>query len=194
MRRTLSGLGALTGAIPGGLTAIDNLSRGHSLLAPWPPPVGPNEVVPDIQPVKHGSSIVSIIRHGVRKQYPDIAWFDSDKQAAAFDTGASAFLPIIPRDQFNNIVWEDPNTPMAVRAATTGIVEAASLARGNSPWVSPADVARIAASAGSGYLSGMMVGKTLGALAGLKPEVQQSLQSTGVWAGVLKGVMPIIFG
>jgi hypothetical protein len=47
---------------------------------------------------------------------------------------------------------------------------------------------------GSGYVSGLVVGKTLGALAGLKPEAQQSLQQAGTWAGLLTNVVPMAFG
>jgi len=46
---------------------------------------------------------------------------------------------------------------------------------------------------GTGWLSGMLVGKTLGALAGLRPESQKTLQQTGVWAGVLTNVVPKLF-
>ena len=47
---------------------------------------------------------------------------------------------------------------------------------------------------GSGYVSGMLVGKALGALAGLKPHAQKQLQQAGTWAGFLTNVVPLAFG
>jgi hypothetical protein len=34
----------------------------------------------------------------------------------------------------------------------------------------------------------------LGALAGLSPEAQQGLQRAGMWAGVLRAVVPPVYG
>jgi len=104
-----------------------------------------------------------------------------------------AMVPSIPRDHFNNLVWQDPYTPLPIRSATTGVVNAASMSQGGARVVSPFDIARIGVGMGTGWLSGMLVGKTLGALAGLRPESQKTLQQTGVWAGVLTNVVPKLF-
>jgi hypothetical protein len=108
--------------------------------------------------------------------------------------GGSAFIPIIPTDQFNQTVWNDPFTPAAIRAATAGLVEAASLSRGGTNYVTPLDIMHIGLGAGSGYLSASLVGRTLGALAGLKPESQRTLQRVGTWAGILSNIVPLAFG
>lgn len=134
------------------------------------------------------------------------AWLDSwpVKQSEFLETpfrkvaelgGAFALstLPSIPRNEFGQVVWQDPYTPLPIRAATTGLVDAAAMSRGTN-LVSPADIARIGLGMGSGYVSGLVVGKTLGALAGLKPEAQQSLQQAGTWAGLLTNVVPMAFG
>jgi hypothetical protein len=47
---------------------------------------------------------------------------------------------------------------------------------------------------GSGLASGMLVGKALGALAGLTPGAQQTLKRTGMWAGALMNIVPRAFG
>jgi hypothetical protein len=47
---------------------------------------------------------------------------------------------------------------------------------------------------GSGYMASKLVGATLGALAGLSPGAQQTLQQAGTWAGALKAVVPTAFG
>jgi hypothetical protein len=65
---------------------------------------------------------------------------------------------------------------------------------GGSPWISPLDIAQVAMGAGAGLMSGLVVGKTLGALAGLSPSGQQQLQQVGLWSGMLSSVVPKIFG
>lgn len=102
-------------------------------------------------------------------------------------------IPSIPVGQFSQVVWRDPNTPVQVRSATVGVVNAASMSQGGARVVSPFDVARIGVGMGTGLMSGLLVGKTLGALAGLKPESQKALQQAGIWAGVLSNVVPQLF-
>jgi hypothetical protein len=79
---------------------------------------------------------------------------------------------------------------MHVRAATVGLVNTASMANGNSPFVSPWDIASVTA---TGAARGLIVGKTLGAMAGLKTEGQQNLMRLGVWSGMLQAVVPNAF-
>ena len=115
--------------------------------------------------------------------------------AIGSDYGVSGLtaVPIIPARDFNQAVRDDPFTPRPIMAATTGLVDSAAAWR-RSPVVSPMDVGRIAVGMGSGYASGMLVGKTLGALAGLRPEAQKTLQRAGTWAGILNNIVPLAFG
>jgi hypothetical protein len=106
---------------------------------------------------------------------------------------ANFFDPSINRASFEAAVYADPFTPRPVQAASAGLVAAASAVKG-SPLVSPWDVTRIALGAGSGLAAGTVVGKVFGALAGLTPESQQKLQQAGMWAGVLKAVVPPAVG
>lgn len=119
-----------------------------------------------------------------------MGWFEDPNQPLGQGLDQLAGLPMIPRDEFGRTVWGDPNTPMPIRAATTGIVNAASWANNNSPFVSPWDIASVTA---TGAARGLLVGKTLGVLAGLKPESQQNLQRAGIWGGMLQAVIPNIF-
>lgn len=101
--------------------------------------------------------------------------------------------------QFNRTVWEDPQVanrlPVHTRAAATGLVSGAAYAKPQkSRLVSPLDVARVAAGMGSGYLSGALVGKTLGVLMGMPQPTQNKLKQTGMWAGVVANLMPLAFG
>lgn len=103
------------------------------------------------------------------------------------------FVPEIPVDKFSRAVWQDPYTPIPLRAATTGLLSATSRSA-QSSLVSPFDVGRLAAGMGSGLLSGIGAGKVLGTLAGLSPYAQKQLQQAGIWAGFIKNVIPPLFG
>ena len=61
-------------------------------------------------------------------------------------------------------------------------------------FVTPFDVARIAAGMGSGYLSGKLVGKGLGLLMGMPEETQEKLKNTGMFAGIIANLVPMAFG
>jgi len=108
--------------------------------------------------------------------------------------GEGYWEPTIPKDNFNQAIWNDPMTPTSIRAGAAGLVSGASAIRGGDTWVSPADIARVAVGMGSGYVSGKIVGKALGALAGLQPKAQERLQDAGIWAGLLTNVIPKAFG
>lgn len=119
-----------------------------------------------------------------------------DRLKAAQDKEAQdMFAPVIPVDQFNLMVMNDPRTPWRYRAATAGLIEAADAIRGTPDrFVSPFDIARIAAGAGVGLMSGVVAGKALGLLAGLTPQTQQKIQDLGLWAGVIQSVVPKVLG
>jgi len=112
----------------------------------------------------------------------------------AYAPVAGAFVPNIPVNGFNQAVWRDPYLTPHEQAATTGLTAAASLQRGGSSLVSPFDVGKIAVGMGSGAVSGMLVGKALGALAGLTPVAQEGIQNAGIFAGLIRSIVPKAFG
>jgi hypothetical protein len=123
------------------------------------------------------------------------AWFDGTDNmdsvpGASQGVGDIGTLPMIQRDSFGRVVWGDPNTPPHIRAATVGLVNSASAANGYRSMLSPWDIASVTA---TGAARGLIVGKTLGAMAGLKPESQKQLQSLGVWGSMLSAVIPNAF-
>lgn len=99
------------------------------------------------------------------------------------------FSPLIPANRFAAQLMADDFTPAHLKSTAAGMIQAASASTGSS-WVSPWDVARIAFATGAGAASGILVGKTLGALAGLSPQAQKSLQTTGWWSGLIKATVP----
>lgn len=111
----------------------------------------------------------------------------------ASKVASDLFSQSINRDRFTAAVMADDSTPLPLRAATAGLVEAAAVTAGSSV-VTPWDVARVAAGAGTGLVSGMLAGKALGFLAGLNEAGQSALQRAGVWSGVINTVVPRALG
>jgi hypothetical protein len=167
-RKRLAVLGAGVGALPGLYQAYDNLRAGQGVADAWPPPADPTPAHSALA----GSPVAAVL---------------AGKEAA------DPFFPVIHRDRFQQAVFADPFTPPNVQAGAAGLVEAASAVRGL-PVVTPWDVARIAVGGGSGLASGYLTGKVFGVLAGLTPERQRDLQQAGLWAGVLKAVVPQALG
>lgn len=190
LRRT----GALLGGLLGGVPSLWYGLRGGYQNDPQVPPQ------PKIAAAKN--SLMAVLSPEERASHPmfDRAVDRMFKRAADDSggitpgSGGALFLPRIETDQFNKVIWNDPFTPPALRAATTGLVEAASMSRGGVNTITPADIIRIGLGAGSGYAAATLVGKTLGALAGLRPESQQELQRMGTWAGIITNVVPLAFG
>lgn len=102
--------------------------------------------------------------------------------------------PFIPAQPLTRAIWQDPYTPIPIQAAATGLLQGARITSGEGGYVSPADIARLAAHMGAGAISASVVGRTLGALAGLTPEAQSQLQRAGIWAGALKAIIPQALG
>jgi hypothetical protein len=113
---------------------------------------------------------------------------DGKEPEPFFKMASGIFHPIIPVQQFNSAINNDPFSDASTKAIASGLTYGAS-AITNSPVVSPMDVARMAIGMGTGYASATLVGRTFGALAGLSPSAQSSLQQAGLWAGLMKSVV-----
>jgi hypothetical protein len=196
LRRTLAILGGLAGAAPGVWQGADLAFRDENVNNrgvgaffrgfPW------NNEKPA------ADNRFKAITDKLASVFPSEVLMLSDMwKHAAFEAGAD-HLPMIPVDEFGRTIWSDISTmggytSPQIASASTGVIQAASLARGGATIISPADIARIGVGMGSGYLSSLLVGKTLGALAGLTPSAQKALQQQGVFAGVLSNVIPLLF-
>jgi hypothetical protein len=131
--------------------------------------------------------------HNVRNTGDWTSVFDRWPQEPAEKAGIDLFAPVINRDQFNQDVMGFEETPLRVRAATAGLVEAASAVAGSS-FITPWDVAKVAVGAGTGLVSGVIAGKALGFLAGLSPAGQEGVMRIGLWTGILNSVVPKALG
>lgn len=119
----------------------------------------------------------------------------------AADFGITGFgSDPIPVDTFNRVLWADPRVADRLEPATQAAASGLTLAAANLPgkrqtnFVTPMDMARVAAGMGSGYVSGAIVGKGLGLLLGMPEATQERLKNTGMWAGIVANLVPIAFG
>ena len=191
LRKTTALLGALAGAAPAaylGTVGHRNWKDpNRSAFNSW---IEPNVFFgQQSDAIKNASHKLGIMAEGR---------LDDSIMKEAFDYGSSSAglmaAAAIPVDAFNRAVMIDPFTPPAIRAATVGITEAADQAKGNMGIINPFDIARIGVGMGAGLSQAYLGGKVLGALAGLTPKAQTTLQQTGMFAGALKAVVPGLFG
>lgn len=176
-------VGALLGAIPGWRWSqyskelnpkyLENPSWQNRWLDSWPFNAGKTEKV-------SADLFNNLTKYGQ----------DGFLSGSFFDSTPG---PVISKNNFGEVVWSDQNTPIPLRAATLGVLEAASINK-NSNWITPVDIADISLSMGSGWLTGYTVGKILGALAGLPPSIQKRIQEVGMWSGALQSTVPKLFG
>lgn len=215
LKRRWAMLGGMAGAVPGaawgamqyrpdpGKLGNTLQDRGAGWLSPWPF-VDPPELPKDSpQPAIGAASTIA----GNSENWPE--------KLAEFRSGADLGVPSIPVDAFNEIVWNDVKhpanpfgtksqwgdnsqrlgTPPQVAATTSGLLAGAQAARGGAELVSPMDVAMAAAvGGGKGLIAGLVLGKTLAALAGLEPQTQSMLQRAGFWGGALTAAVQRAFG
>ncbi len=170
LRHTMALLGGAAGAAPGALWMASRHQQGRSPFTTDPSPAA--------------GSLEDL----------------SQLTKSAFDsgTGYNAEWPSIDVPQFHAAIWNDERVSRrlspATRAAATGLVQGASAMRGGTRFVTPMDMARLTAGMGTGYLSGALIGKALGALTGMPAKTQNRLRNTGVWAGIIANMIPIAFG
>jgi hypothetical protein len=136
------------------------------------------------------------------------------KEAGPYGATGARSLPGIPVDAFNHVVWSDAiappspfgrqdpygagsdpiRTPPQVAATVTGLLEATAGAAGRRS-VSPLEVAAVALQSGAqGWAGALVLGKVLGAMAGVSEKTQANLRSAGLWGGLLSGAVSSAFG
>lgn len=191
LRRTLAALGGAAGLALPAVWAATNLHNGKS----WNDGSAGRNVVPGGVSLRGMPEELSLIRSRPGwDQYGKLP--DLGKASSA--TGYDGEWPPIDVPRFNQTVWDDPNVASRLQpseqAAVTGLTSGASRLRGGSRWITPMDVARLSAGMGAGYLSGALAGKVLGTLTGMPQSTQNRLKQTGLWAGVVSSVVPLIFG
>ena len=126
-------------------------------------------------------------------------WKGAEEIKKAFNTGVG-YIPAIDVNELNQVIWRDPRVAgrldPGMQAATTGLITGAAHLPGRrqTQFITPMDIGRVAAGMGTGYGSGLLVGRALGAMMGMPQPVQDRLKQTGMWAGVIANIIPKAFG
>lgn len=180
LRKNLAMLGGAIGASPGLALMGANLGQGR---APWDSRV----LEGHYDPVDYFRSRLDDDDKLVQASCQYKEAFESSGWQERMDVNA-----------FNDALWNDPRVasrvPWPTRAAASGLAAAADHLGGRDAMVTPRDMARVTAGMGSGYLSGLLIGKALGALTGMPDQTQDLLKRVGLWSGVIKNVVPLAFG
>jgi len=213
LRRTLAMMGGLAGVAPGAAMIADNLRTGRNFnsgaLLNYPATADAANYLPYLETGADNPAYDPNIPH-VPLDYKQAAE-DCDGELPECWHGEDSYTgyegqepgfgppPLIPLDTFNRTIYQDPFVASRLsppsQAAASGLLEAAYQSRGGGPrLIGPMDVARISAGMGAGYLSGAIVGKTLGVLMGMPEPAQERLRQTGLWAGVVANLVPLAFG
>jgi len=203
LRRAMMMLGGLAGAVPGGIWGFTNRSIGRgfndpSLLNMPPEPNVPKNVM-ETRPNPYADIDSGLDVELQREVIPEPL-----KAASALPQGfqfeswpAQPSQSYIPVEEVTHTTMYDPRVAQRlsapVQAVTNSVVQGASHLGGGTRFITPMDMGRITAGMGSGYLSGLIVGKVLSALTGMPETTQSRLKSTGMWAGMLANTAPLMF-
>lgn len=139
-------------------------------------------------------------------------------QTGIAGTGSVPLQPV-PVDSFNQAIWNDVHnglqssqanpygtrspysdnsdgfhTPPVHAAAATGLVSGIQQMYGNASLLSPQHFISGLANAGVDVATARIAGGVLGALGGLTPDAQQTLQTMGLWSGLIRGVTGSVLG
>lgn len=183
LRRSLAVLGGLAGVVPGGLWGATNLGIGRR----FNDPAVFNVEVPPNRPSSYPSVSASLFGKESRSLsvgFQFEQWPEQPTQAYIPVEGAIQSL----RDPR---VIQQLSAPL--RAVTSAVVQGAAHLNNGARFITPMDMGKVTLGMGSGYLSGLIVGKVLGALTGMPATTQNRLKSTGMWAGLLANVAPMMF-
>jgi hypothetical protein len=199
LRRTLAVLGGLGAAAPAVAWGGVNLANyGPAGLLKGEPFDTPPDVTGTFRRYSDQGELLNKLGEAeellVYKQARPNAFIEG----GSGDTGA--FPPPIDAEAFIQNVYSpqvSQQLPRATQAAAAGLVIGAGHqqtgGRHMPRLVSPVSVGNMAAGMGSGWLSGMLVGKALGALTGMPASAQKRLTDAGLWAGVIANVVPLAF-
>jgi hypothetical protein len=109
----------------------------------------------------------------------------------AADGIAGAWLGDIPIDEWGRTIMYDPYLDDHSKAIAAGLPAAAAAATG-SRWVSPVDVARVAANTALGRVTGWGIGQLAKTFLGITPYAREQLQNAGTLAGAVRGVLGML--
>lgn len=179
LRRTMAMLGGLTGATPGLLLMLDNKMSGRNLNSDAIfPAKGLEEKVAQLYDAQSAPFSLAINSNPFGSQPINVPYM---QRTLMYDPYVTAQL-----------------SP-GIRGTAAGLLGVSQIDKERREGIStsfiwPRDIARITAGMGTGYFSGALVGKVLGALTGMPQTTQDKLKQVGLWSGVVANVLPLAFG
>lgn len=201
LRKTLGVLGGLAGATPGAIFAGANMMGGK---APWD-----SGMFDDSTKLYNndGTKISEDQFSGNFKMAcelgPRLLWearqeafesaFDMEGVKLAEEKIAGLAINV---DELGRTLWETGADPQTA-ATTMSTLHAAQYMPGGenqAGFVTPLQMAQLGAQMGAGYVSGALVGSALGILTGMPEGPKQRLKQTGMYLGVVRSVVPKLFG
>ena len=190
LRKTLALVGGLAGAAPGVVYGAINKGMGRSfgdnrLLADAP--VIPPQMGKEVQSAVLGDRYTAACAHYVADLGSQL------KEASeALADGGNYNVNI---DALGHTLWESGASPQ-IAGMTMGAMAAAQQMPGGTDepgWVTPMQVASLAAHMGVGYVSGALVGEALGLLTGMPEDTQKLLRNTGMYSALAGALIPRLF-
>ena len=197
-RRSGALLGVLAGALPGAVGAGKSLLIGQS-------PLDGSHMKSEKPALRRLADTLGLKRYS---NAPDNAVFSyiaplADQRLKKWGDYSPlplqrySGMPQISGDELMRMTWKHPAVSNQMtpgqQALLSGAVHGAVQMAGSS-FFTPRDMARLTAGMGSGYGLGLVAGRVLGTLTGLPKPAQDTLANTGMYAGALKAVLPIIYG
>ncbi len=207
LRKTLGIVGGLAGVAPGAVWGMVNKGMGRdfndSSLLDHAAGAEPSMALPDMAPlagIKLGSDYTRAMAAVASSLFDDTDAFHKE----AFDSGADddGFARQMPKgplgvdiDAMGRTLWSTGASPQLAGMTMGALAAAQQMPGGEEPgFVTPGQMANLAAHMGAGYLSGALVGTTLGLLTGMPPSTQETLRRTGMYMGIVRAVVPRLFG
>lgn len=179
MRRTLAMMGGAMGAAPGVTIGLTNLGRGL--------PFNDARVQNPISPEEGASALAKAAALRIKVGY----------DGTGLELSRDLFTPSFSAEYATQQLWQQPLPPQtqaALSGLTLGAQQIASRDAGHHvTLITPLDVAKMTAGMGTGYASGLLVGKALGTFFGASPAAQSTLRRTGLLAGALANLAPVAF-
>lgn len=119
-----------------------------------------------------------------------VSFADDPIMQKAAEAGGD-FLPNVPTDEWGRVIMRDPFLDDQSKAVAAGLPFAATASTGSN-WVSPYDIARVAAGTALGGFMGKAIGAVAGPFMALTPKARTGLQQAGMLAGAVKSIMGIM--
>lgn len=138
---------------------------------------------------------ISNLKRG--RPFLDNTLYNNFKAASSFGRDLPDVPPAFHAPTALRLLENDPYLKRQMSAQTAGSLAGAiavAQQQASSPFLTTADMGRVAIGLGSGYAQGTLVGNILNTVFGIPQEAQTILRQTGAAAGALNAATPLLFG